>query len=317
MGYAVSHPVLDKGLRALDAHWGYERNGARFIQASESPIWDTLLTLLAFHDAEEEYKDHEAMQKAVAWILDQQVLVPGDWAIKVKGVKPGGWAFERANLMYPDVDDTAVALIVLALIRDQYPDKARLDEAMALGRDWVLAMQCSNGGWAAFDKDNDKDILTKIPFSDFGETLDPPSVDVTAHVLEAFGLMAMPAEHPAIQRGLAYLRDEQEECGSWFGRWGVNHIYGTAAVLPALHALGLDMDQQWIRDAADWVAQQQNEDGGWGESCASYMNPDLIGQGTSTASQTGWALMALIATHHPDYCAQVEQGRRLPGPPSK
>jgi squalene-hopene/tetraprenyl-beta-curcumene cyclase len=160
----------------------------------------------------------------------------------------------------------------------------------------MLAMQSRNGGWGAFDRDNDMTLLTKIPFCDFGETLDPPSVDVTAHAVEALGLLGMDLSHPVVDRAVAYMRREQEPDGSWFGRWGVNHIYGTAAVLPALKAVGEDMGAAYVRKAGDWIVDHQNPDGGWGESCGSYMDPSLRGKGPGTASQTGWALMALTAT---------------------
>ncbi|MCG6870101.1 MAG: squalene--hopene cyclase [Gammaproteobacteria bacterium] len=307
-GYPLSHPVLRKGLDALDAHWSYERGGALHIQASESIIWDTWLSLLAMHDCGRSLRDTSSMVRGFDWVLRQQVIAPGDWQVKVRGVAPGGWAFERANLAYPDVDDTAVALIVLALVRTDSDDRARIDESTRRALDWTLAMQCRNGGWAAFDRDNDKQILTRIPVSDFGEALDPPSADVTAHVLEALGLLGMNATHPAVSRGLTFIRNEQETDGSWFGRWGVNHIYGTAAVLPALRAIGEDMSQDYIRKAADWIAEHQNDDGGWGESCASYMDIAWRGRGKSTASQTGWALMALLALDNDDHREAIESG---------
>jgi squalene-hopene/tetraprenyl-beta-curcumene cyclase len=158
-----------------------------------------------------------------------------------------------------------------------------------------MAMQSDNGGWAAFDKNNNKEIICKIPFCNFGEALDPPSVDVTAHVIEALAALGMSAKDPAIAKALAFVRAEQEDDGSWFGRWGVNHIYGTGAVLPALEAIGEDMSQGYVRRAVSWVVSKQNGDGGWGESCASYMDRNARGRGPSTASQTAWALMALLA----------------------
>jgi squalene-hopene/tetraprenyl-beta-curcumene cyclase len=312
-GYALDHAVMARGLAALRAHWSYEREGALYIQASESPVWDTALALLALQDCGRSHEDSRAMSEAVEWVLDQQIFVRGDWRVRVRHAKPGGWAFERANIHYPDIDDTAVVLIVLARLRDRYRDRDRLEAAIAAGRDWMLAMQSSNGGWAAFDKDNDFSLLTKLPFCDFGETLDPPSADVTAHVLEALGWLGVERSHPAIVRGYAYLRGEQEADGSWFGRWGVNYIYGTAAVLPALAAIGEDMRQPWIRRAADWIVAHQNPDGGWGETCASYMDDSLRGKGESTASQTGWALMALLALRDESYRAPVEKGVRFLG----
>jgi squalene-hopene/tetraprenyl-beta-curcumene cyclase len=307
-GYPLTHPVINKGLTTLRDHWSYERNGGRHIQASESPVWDTLLALTAMLDCEQDYPQSRPMQRAVEWILQQQVKAPGDWQVKVKGVKPGGWAFERANLAYPDIDDTAVALIVLARLLPVYKDPARLQEALQLAKDWIIAMQCRSGGWAAFDKNNDKAILTKIPFCDFGEALDPPSVDVTAHVLEAFGLLGMKLTNPVVRRAVDFIRAEQEPDGSWFGRWGVNYIYGTAAVLPALEAVGQDMTDGYVAQAAEWILVHQNADGGWGETCGSYMDDALRGKGPSTASQTGWALMALIAVGADDYRSSIQQG---------
>lgn len=307
-GYRLSHPVMSLGLEALNKSWSYERDDGLHIQACESPVWDTLLVLMAMQDCDMDYNRSPAMQVAVDWMLRQQVIAPGDWQVKVKNCRPGGWAFEFANQWYPDVDDTAVALIVLARLRGIYPDNHRLEKAIKLATDWLLAMQCRNGGWGAFDRDNDKDLLTQIPFCDFGETLDPPSVDVTAHVVEALGLLNMDLSHPAVKKAVIYIRSEQEPDGSWFGRWGVNHIYGTAAVLPALKAVGVKMTAAYVRKAGDWIAAHQNEDGGWGATCASYMDPSLRGQGPSTASQTGWALMALLAIESKRYRQSIQRG---------
>ncbi len=307
-GYPLTHPVMKKGIDTLMDHWSYERNGASFIQACESPVWDTLLSLMAYLDCGLQAQNSASFKKAIDWVLDQQVLAGGDWQQKLPDVEPGGWAFERANLRYPDVDDTAVALIVLARARELYPDQSRINTALEKGKNWVLAMQCKNGGWGAFDKDNDREILTKIPFSDFGETIDPASVDVTAHVLEALGHLGIRRQHPSVMSALAYIRQEQEDDGSWFGRWGVNHIYGTAAVLPALEALEEDMSQQYIQCAAQWLREKQNSDGGWGESCASYMDEALRGCGPSTASQTAWAMMALLATGDNSFAEAIDRG---------
>ncbi len=169
-------------------------------------------------------------------------------------------------------------------------------------------MQCENGGWGAFDKDNDKKFLTKIPFCDFGEALDPPSVDVTAHVVEAFGKLGLGMSHPSMVRAIDYLKREQEQDGSWFGRWGVNYIYGTGAVLPALAAIGEDMTKSYVTRAADWLLTRQQTNGGWGESCASYMDASMSGRGKATASQTAWALMGLIAVNRPDDRDAIERG---------
>jgi len=312
-GYALDHPVMAKGLAALDhPGWRIDKGEASWIQASNSPVWDTILTLIAFDDTGLRETHPEATAKAVQWLLDQQVRRPGDWSRKLPHVRPGGWAFEYANTQYPDIDDTAEALIALAPFRHDPHWQARgLEEAITLGVDWLLAMQSSCGGWGAFDKDNSKHLLTKIPFCDFGEALDPPSVDVTAHIVEALARLGLTADHPALARALAYIRAEQEADGPWFGRWGVNYIYGTCAVLPALAAIGEDLSQPYVGRACDWLVSRQQENGGWGESCASYMDPSLAGRGAVTASQTAWALMALLAVNRPADRAAIERGCRF------
>ena len=309
-GYAIDHPVLAKGLDGLnDPGWRVDRGEATWIQATNSPVWDTILTLLAFDDAEVLEERRAEVDKAVQWVLDRQVRVKGDWSLKLPNVKPGGWAFEYANNFYPDVDDTAVALIALAPFRDDPKWRARgIEEAIRLGVDWLIGMQSQGGGWGAFDKDNNKKILTKIPFCDFGEALDPPSVDVTAHVVEAFAKLGISSSHPTMVRALDYIRREQEPEGPWFGRWGVNYLYGTAAALPALAAIGEDMSQPYIGLACDWIVAQQQEDGGWGESCASYIDADMAGKGAATASQTAWGLMSLLAANRPQDKDAIERG---------
>lgn len=310
-GYPTQHAVMRAGLRAFDSHWKYQRHGTTRLQASESPIWDTALSLLAMLDCGCDASSHPGMRRALDWLLDKEETRPGDWAMTAPDVPPGGWAFQRANRFYPDVDDTAVILLVLARLRKQLTDPAAVAQVAAAidrGLRWVLGMQCRNGGWAAFDRDNTHFWLTKIPFADYGELLDPPSADVTAHVVEALAELGYARDHHAVARALEYLRREQEDDGSWFGRWGVNHIYGTAAVLPALRAIGIDMREPWVRKAADWIVAHQNDDGGWGESCASYMDDALRGIGPSTASQTGWALMALTAMDSDNYHPALRRG---------
>jgi squalene-hopene/tetraprenyl-beta-curcumene cyclase len=307
-GYALNHPVLAQGLRALTSYWSFERGGSIHIQCTESSVWDTLFCLLALSEAGHGM-DTPAMQRGVRWILDQQVLVPGDWSVKAPDLEPGGWAFERANNFYPDVDDTALALLVLARVReDSGAMRPQIDRAIARGVKWAFGMQSSNGGWAAFDRDNNKKIISMIPFCNFGEALDPPSVDVTAHLLEAFGELGMDSAHPPIARALAFIRSEQERDGSWFGRWGVNYIYGTGAVLPGLKALKQDMHAPSVKRAVAWLQTLQNADGGWGESCASYMLQSARGRGDSTPSQTSWALLALMAVGDPDLSEHIARG---------
>lgn len=306
-GYALDHPVLAKGIAALDhPSWRYDEGEASFIGATNSPVWDTMLSLIALHNSGT--SEAARAEEAAAWLLKRQVRVKGDWSVKLPHVEPGGWAFEYANLFYPDIDDTAVALIALAPYRHKPGFEETVEEAISRAVNWLIAMQSRNGGFGAFDKDNNRQIMTKIPFCDFGEAIDPPSVDVTAHVVEAFGKLGIGRDHPTIQRALAYIQNEQDENGAWFGRWGVNYIYGIAAVLPALAAIGEPMDAPYIARACDWLVAHQQADGGWGESCASYIDPTFIGHGTPTASQTAWGLIALLAASRPQDKDAITRG---------
>ncbi len=309
-GYPLSHAVMHRGLDAWNHHWSYERNGAIYLQASESPVWDTVLTMQALLDCGETFETFPGLAPALDWVLEHQILVKGDWALTVKGVECGGWAFERANLYYPDLDDTAVALIVLVRILKIAPKEfhRRIERAILRAEVWVKAMQSSNGGWAAFDKDNDKWVLTRIPFCDFGEVLDPPSADLTGHKLEALGLMGYTLKDTVVKAAVDFVMSEQEPEGSWFGRWGVNHLYGTALVLPGLRAVGFDMNDPRIQKTAAWLASKQREDGGWGESCESYMDDSMRASGPNTPSQTAWALIGLLAIGNPKYDASIRRG---------
>jgi squalene-hopene/tetraprenyl-beta-curcumene cyclase len=307
-GYGIEHPVVANGVKALDAHWSYERDGGLYIQASESPVWDTVLTLQALLDSGRSPADCPAMTRAIDWIVQKQVTAPGDWQVKVSSVMPGGWSFERANDSYPDVDDTAVAILVLARAKSAHKNPTGIEYAIKRAVRWILALQSSNGGWASFDRDNTNSLLTKLPFCDFGEVLDPPTVDVTAHVVEAMAYLGWTIQDKPIARALAFIKQQQEEDGSWFGRWGVNHIYGTVAVLPALAAVGEDLSAKYVSRAGDWIAAHQNADGGWGETPASYVEDSLRGVGDSTASQTAWALMALLAIPTSNYHQSIQAG---------
>lgn len=294
-GYALDHPVLEKGWRCFDEPWAVREPEGIFLQACTSPVWDTVLTQLALLDCGEG-PGLEFFDRSLEWMMGQQIRAVGDWKMKSPELEPGGWCFEYENDCYPDIDDAAVAMIVLA--RSQaYDEKrnARIQKSLERATQWVVGMQSSNGGWGAFDKDNDEELVSMIPFCDFGESLDPPSVDVTAHVVEALGYLGRDMTDPVVSRAVDYMRSEQEEEGSWFGRWGVNHIYGTGAVVPALQKVGENMQAEYIVRACQWIVDHQNPDGGWGESCASYMDDTLRGRGESTASQTAWALMALVA----------------------
>ena len=317
-GYELTHPVVEKGLRSFDAHWSYERDGATRLQASDSIVWDTLLTMLGLFEAGRTPSNSDELTKAIDWILDQQVLVKGDWSLTVKGVAPGGWAFERANLHYPDCDDTALAILVLKQVRSHFEEdgsrRQRIDLAVRRGETWLRAMQSKNGGWGAFDRDNNNRLAAKIPFADFGEMLDPPSVDVTAHAVEAIladaGKVgtADPLEDQDVARAVRYMLDEQEPDGSWFGRWGVNHVYGTGSVLPALRAAGLPGEHPALLKAGRWFQSHQNEDGGWGETPGSYMDDSLRGQGPSTVSQAAWAIIGMLSLDDDEYDPAIQRG---------
>jgi squalene-hopene/tetraprenyl-beta-curcumene cyclase len=236
--------------------------------------------------------DHPALVRAGQWLLDRQTQRPGDWRLKVPGVAPGGWAFQFENEYYPDVDDSAVVLMSLRKIR--LPDEEAKTRAVARGLNWVLALQGRDGGWGAYDKDNNRLIFNKIPFADHGALMDPSTEDLAGRVLEALGYLGFRPEESAAARAISFIRARQCPDGSWYGRWGVNYLYGTWSVLAGLHAIGEDMEHPYIRKAVAWLLSRQNSDGGWGESCFTYDDPRTGGMGRSTASQTAWALMALV-----------------------
>jgi squalene-hopene/tetraprenyl-beta-curcumene cyclase len=286
-GYALDHPVIQRGLRGLERFTVRDEKGRR-LEACQSPVWDTVLAMTALADAGLP-PDHEALRAAGRWVLAEEIKGPGDWSVRRPGLPPGGWAFEFDNDGYPDTDDTAE--VILALRRVDLPEAApAIDRALT----WLTGMASRDGGYGAFDADNTRELCTKLPFCDFGAVIDPPSADVTAHVLEAFAHEGM-ATTPAAKRALVWLLKAQEPDGSWFGRWGANHVYGTGGVVPALIAAGVGPHKPPIRRAVGWLERHQNPDGGWGEDLRSYDDPDWIGRGDSTASQTAWALLALLA----------------------
>jgi squalene-hopene/tetraprenyl-beta-curcumene cyclase len=288
-GYSLEHPVIKRGLAGLDSFT--IDDGMRRLEACQSPVWDTALALIALGDAGVP-GDHEAVLRAGDWLLDEQILGRGDWAVRRPDVPPGGWAFEFANANYPDIDDTAE--VILGLLTVGRAGRPRIQPAIERGVGWLEGMQSSDGGWGAFDADNCRALVRDLPFCDFGEVIDPPSADVTAHVVEMLAVLGR-AQEPAARRGVQWLLDSQEPSGSWFGRWGVNHIYGTGAVVPALIAAGIPASDGHIRRAVRWLETHQNDDGGWGEDARSYDDETWIGRGASTASQTAWALLALNA----------------------
>ncbi len=291
LGHPVGSGPIKKGLDGFES-FAIEDADTWRLQACVSPLWDTCLTINALIDSGLNPHD-AAVVRAADWLVRRQITRPGDWSKKVKGVEPGGWAFEFENQLYPDTDDAAEILLAIGRAGSATPDAT--SAAIERGVRWILSMQSANGGWGSFDKDNTSRIVTKLPFFDFGETIDPPSVDVTAHILEAIGALGLPVRMPAVEKALRYIWNEQELDGPWFGRWGTNYIYGTGAVLPALAATGFDMTDERVVKAADWLESHQNPDGGWGETCASYADPSLRGRGKSTASQSAWALMGLLA----------------------
>jgi squalene-hopene/tetraprenyl-beta-curcumene cyclase len=289
-GYAIAHPLMKAGLDGLE-RFTVEDEDSRRLEACQSPVWDTALAIVALADAGTA-ADDPVLVRAADWLMDEQVLLAGDWSVRRPSLKAGGWSFEFDNDYYPDVDDTAE--VVLALLRVDHPDADRVEQAIACAVEWVEGMQDAGGGWGAFDAANTKRMLRELPFSDFGEVIDPPSADVSAHALEMLAALGR-ADTDAARRGLVWLSAEQEPEGSWFGRWGVNHVYGTGASVPALVAAGVPRSDERIRRAVRWLENHQNPDGGWGEDPRSYVDPAAIGRGTSTASQTAWALLALHA----------------------
>jgi squalene-hopene/tetraprenyl-beta-curcumene cyclase len=291
LGYANDHPAVAKGLEAL-ANFCIEDEESIVLQSCVSPVWDTALALVALQEAGVP-ADHPAMVKAAQWLLDLEVRRKGDWQVKCPELEPGGWAFEFLNDWYPDVDDSGFVMLAIKDIKVR--DKKHREQAIKRGIAWCLGMQSENGGWGAFDKDNTKYLLNKIPFADLEALIDPPTSDLTGRMLELMGNFDYPKTYPAAERALEFLKREQEPEGPWWGRWGVNYLYGTWSVLCGLEAIGEDMTQPYIRKAANWIKSKQNSDGGWGEVCESYFDRSLMGCGPSTASQTGWALLSLFA----------------------
>ncbi|HSU72049.1 MAG TPA: squalene--hopene cyclase [Micrococcaceae bacterium] len=298
-GLGLEDPVLASGLAGWDRFTITEDTPAgrlRRIEACQSPVWDTALALTALADAGMQ-PGHPAMERAANWICGEEIRTRGDWSVRRRHTPAGGWAFEFDNDGYPDIDDAAEVIMALDCA---LPGAARR-EAISRGRDWLLGMQSRDGGWAAFDADNTRELAYQLPFCDFGAVIDPPSADVTAHVVEMLGRRGEGIR--ARERGVRWLLAHQEADGSWYGRWGANFVYGTGAVVPALRSAGLAADSAPIRRAVQWLETHQNADGGWGEDLRSYQDPAWIGRGDSTASQTAWALLALHAAGEADGAA--------------
>src|SRR5579872_372480 len=295
LGYSPDDPLTAREIGQL-AQYEIEDGETIRLQPCISPVWDTAIAMVALEEAGIA-PDHPALVRAAEWLLKNQVLGSGDWQVKNPHALPGGWVFEFRNDFYPDVDDTAFVLMALQDVAHTEPE--RYAKAARRGIAWLLSMQNHDGGWGAFDRDNDHVLLTQIPFADHNAMIDPSSADVTARSIECLGKFGWTASDPAVQRAVIYLEREQTEEGAWYGRWGSNYVYGTSGVLRAAETLGLAESRE-SRRGADWLRSVQNEDGGFGETCASYDDPSLKGKGESTPSQTAWGLIGLLATESPD-----------------
>jgi squalene-hopene/tetraprenyl-beta-curcumene cyclase len=287
LGYPKDHPSVVTAKRAVDKL--LVRGKRTYCQPCLSPVWDTSLAMHALLEAGER-PESKVLEGAAQWLLEREIRVKGDWSWKRPDLEPGGWAFQYRNDYYPDVDDTAVVAMALHRID---PDRYR--DSIQRAADWILGIQSADGGWGAFDVDNTYHYLNAIPFADHGALLDPPTVDVTARCVSLLAQMGYGPEHEGVRRGVAFIRSEQEPDGSWYGRWGVNYVYGTWSALCALNAIGVEFDDPAVRKAVAFLESRQHEDGGWGEDCATYWTERKGEVKASTASQTAWAVLGLMA----------------------
>ena len=293
LGYTDEHPLIKKAKKDFDdLHVDDTAKNDFRIQPCFSPVWDTAITAGAVVKSGLPANDPR-LQKAATFLMSKEVRFRGDWAVKNPHPENSGWAFEYNNIYYPDVDDTLEVMMALHLIEAEDPEEKK--RVMERATKWIVSFQCKGGGWAAFDKDVTKGWLEHVPFADHNAILDPPCSDLTGRALELFGMMGVKRSERFVQRAIKFIKDTQEEDGSWYGRWGVNYIYGTWQILRGLESIDEDMNQDWIIRGRDWLESCQNEDGGWGETVASYDDPNLKGKGPSTASQTAWAVMGILA----------------------
>lgn len=346
LGYSCQSPILASAIEELEQLVIGEEDTDR-LQPCKSPVWDTSLSIIALRESGLP-AEHPSLRAASHWLLEQEIRQPGDWSLGRSGESPTGWCFEFNNRFYPDIDDTAMA--VLALVRclpelpwtadfflDNDPTRgSNLDPGTILagrtlapreanetieamqpllaaiqrGAHWVLGMQSRDGGWGAFDVNNDREILTRVPFADHNAMIDPSTADLTARVLEMLGGLGTAETHPAVVKALEFIWNSREEDDCWYGRWGVNYIYGTWQTLLGLNAIGVPRGDSRVRAAARWLVDHQHPSGGWGESPRTYDDPSLRGSGPTTASQTAWAIMGLLAAGHADSEA-VERGIRF------
>ncbi|MFA5976060.1 MAG: squalene--hopene cyclase [Elusimicrobiota bacterium] len=305
LGHPDDHPVLQHNLKELERFYVDHGEDGLEIQPCVSPVWDTAISVMAL--AESGLRaDHPSLIKATRWLLDKEVKMGGDWRVKNTTGPVGGWPFEYENAFYPDIDDTAMVLLALRRVKLEGPFAQAREKAFLRGLNWVLSMQSTNGGWAAFDVDNTKWIFTQIPFADHNAMIDPPTADVTARVLEALGLVGYDKTYPCVQRAVTFLKKEQEADGSWYGRWGVNYIYGTWQVVRGLTCVGENPDDPYIQNALEWLRSVQQPDGGWGERCDTYDDSRLKGKGPSTPSQTAWGIMAFLSCGYTEDPAVVQ-----------
>jgi squalene-hopene/tetraprenyl-beta-curcumene cyclase len=291
LGYSKEHPVYKKAAKDFARLFVDDPDDFR-IQPCLSPVWDTSINIISLAESGVS-SEHPALRRAADWLIHREVRIRGDWAVNNPHPEASGWAFEYNNIYYPDVDDTAMVLMALRLVRPQDPQSFETLFKRALA--WELSFQCRDGGWAAFDKDVMTPWLEDMPFADHNAILDPTCSDLTARTLELLGYIGFDPGEKCVRDAVRYLINTQEDDGSWYGRWGVNYIYGTWQVLRGLRAIGGDMRQDWILRGRDWLESCQNDDGGWGETCATYENAAMKGIGESTASQTAWAVMGICA----------------------
>jgi squalene-hopene/tetraprenyl-beta-curcumene cyclase len=302
LGYSIDHPTLRQQIEELQK-LEIEDGDTLRIQPCFSPVWDTALALNALVESGMP-NNHAALQRATRWLLGKRGHDSGDWRVKNRKAAKAGWFFEYANPFYPDNDTTAMVLTALSKVRfDARSEENPRLEALAEAHEWHLSMQNSDGGWAAFDKDCDKELLTHVPFADHNAMIDPSNEDITSRVLETFHCLGYNKRYAPAERAIKYLLSKQEDDGSWFGRWGCNYLYGTWLTLWGLHCIGEDMKADWAQRSAAWLRACQNTDGGWGELPASYTDSTQKGRGPSTPSQTAWALMGLMATGDSDSLA--------------
>lgn len=300
LGVSLDDPRIKRAFEALERFTIHHAEvDGDHMQACVSPVWDTAWSLCALAEAGVDLGRAE-LQKSVEWLYSRQIFRDGDWAVKNPGAIPGGWCFQFYNDFYPDLDDTAVVLYALLWGGRFKPGKCMRSEQVRIGLEWLLSMQNKDGGWSAFEQGVDKNLVNHIPFNDLDNMLDPSTADVTGHVLETLGHFGFSRGFLPVARGIEFIRKLQDDTGAWWGRWGVNYIYGTHGVLCGLAQVGEDMTQPYIRKAVDWLYSVQQASGAWGEDCESYRHRELAGKGEPTPSQTAWALMALMAAGEVD-----------------